>query len=191
MSDAQQVSVAQRVGEILSQMTVDEKAAMLTGDGMWLIRGVERLALGSIRVTDCGHGVAATGQDETCATCFPTAVGQAATWNRDLIEEVGAAMGREARAMGNAILLGPMVNLHRMPLNGRSYETYSEDPHLAGKMGAAMVRGIQSEGIGACVKGCTANNQQADQTELDVQMDERTLREIYLPHFRIPVTEAR
>ncbi|MFW6154431.1 MAG: glycoside hydrolase family 3 C-terminal domain-containing protein [Planctomycetota bacterium] len=191
MSGTPHVDTEQRVAALLEQMTTDEKIAMLCGDGMWFLRGVERLGVPSIRMTDCGHGVTATDQEHTCATCFPTAVGQASTWNTDLLETMGAAMGCEVRASGNSILLGPMVNIHRMPLNGRHYECYSEDPHLAGTMAAALVRGIQSENVGACVKGCTANNQQADQNELDVRMDERTLREIYLPNFRIPVAEAR
>ncbi len=186
-----QVNVEQRVATLLEQMTTEEKIAMLCGDGMWFLRGVERLGVPSIRMTDCGHGVTATDQERTCATCFPTAVGQASTWNADLLETLGAALGREVLASGNAILLGPMVNIHRVPLNGRHYECYSEDPHLAGKLAAALVRGIQSAGAGACLKGCTANNQQADQGELDVRMDERTLREIYLPNFRIPVAEAK
>jgi len=183
--------VNRRVEEILSEMTLAEKADMLCGVDMWFLKGVERLGVPSIRVTDCGHGVTATDQERTCATCFPTAVGQAATWNTDLLERMGVVIGREVRALGNSLLLGPMVNMHRMPLNGRSYECYSEDPYLTGKMAAALVRGIQSQDIGACIKGCTANNQQANQQELDVQMDERTLREIYLPNFRIPVEEAK
>ena len=191
MSQTPKTNTEQRVAALLEQMTTDEKIAMLCGDGMWFLRGVERLGVPSIRMTDCGHGVTATDQENTCATCFPTAIGQAATWNTDLLETMGAAMGREVRASGNSILLGPMVNIHRTPLNGRHYECYSEDPLLAGKMAAGLVRGIQSEGVGACIKGCTANNQQADQSELDVRMDERTLREIYLPNFHIPVAEAR
>jgi len=184
-------SDTQRVEDVLVQMTLEEKADMVAGVDMWHFKGVERLGVPSIRVTDCGHGVTSTGTDDTCATSFPTAVGQAATWNTDLLERMGVALAHEVRAKGNAMLLGPMVNIHRMPLNGRSYECYSEDPLLAGKMAAALIRGIQSQDIGACIKGCTANNQQADQTQLNVIVDERTLREIYLPNFRIPVAEAR
>lgn len=190
MNDERRESVNRRVERILAGMTLDEKAGMMVGVDMWYFQGVERLGVPSIRVTDCGHGVTATGLDDSCATCFPTAVGQASTWNTDLLERIGVALGREVRARGNAMLLGPMVNMHRMPLNGRSYECYSEDPYLTGKMAAALVRGIQSQDVGACIKGCTANNQQADQTELNVVVDERTLREIYLTNFRIPVAEA-
>jgi beta-glucosidase len=184
-------AVNRRVEEILSQMTVEEKADLMCGDGMWFVRGVPRLGVPPMRVTDCGHGVTATGQERTLASCFPTAVGQAATWNVELVERLGAAMGREVLATGNGMLLGPMINLHRMPLNGRGYECYSEDPYLTGKMAAALVRGIQSQGAGACVKGCAANNQQAFQEQLNVIVDERTLREIYLPGFATVVAEGR
>jgi beta-glucosidase len=184
-------AVNSRVEQILAEMTLDEKTDMLVGVEMWHLKGVERLGVPMIRVSDCGHGVTSTGTTDTCATCFPTAVTQAATWNTDLLERMGSALGSEVRAKGNAILLGPMVNIHRMPLNGRSFECYSEDPYLTGKMAAALIRGVQARGVGACVKGCTGNNQQADQSELDVIVDERTLREIYLPNFRIPVAEAR
>ncbi len=180
-----------RVNEVLQAMTLNEKADMLCGDGMWHLRGIERLGLPQIRLTDCGHGIAATGQARTAATCFPTAIGQASTWNPELIERLGAALGREVRATGNAVLLGPMVNIHRTPLNGRSFECFSEDPLLTGKLAAAFIRGVQSQGVGACIKGLTANNQQKDQMELNVVMDERTLREIYLPNFKIPLQEAR
>ena len=181
---------AARVEELLRTMTLDEKAAMLCGADMWHLRGIERLGIPSIRLTDCGHGIAATGQVRTTATCFPTAIGQASTWNVDLIQRLGAALGREVRATNNSVLLGPMVNIHRTPLNGRSFECYSEDPLLAGKLAAAFIRGVQSQGVGACIKGIAANNQQKDQVELNVVMDERTLREIYLPNFQIPMEEA-
>ncbi|MBN2582812.1 MAG: glycoside hydrolase family 3 protein, partial [Planctomycetes bacterium] len=156
-------AVEKRVQDILGRMTLEEKADMLVGHEMWHFKGVARLGVPMIRVSDCGHGVTSTGTQDPCATCFPTAVGQGATWNVELIERMGAALGSEVRCKGNAMLLGPMVNIHRMPLNGRSFECYSEDPLLTGKLAAALVRGIQSQKVGACVKGCTANNQQADQ----------------------------
>ena len=187
----QEGDVEERVQQLLDAMTLEEKAGMLCGVDMWNLPGVERLGVPGICVTDCGHGVCGTGGDRNCATCFPTAIGQAATWNTELMERMGAVLGREVRSTGHAMLLGPMVNIHRTPLNGRSFECYSEDPFLAGKMAAALIRGVQSQGVGACIKGLTANNQQADQKELNVIVSERALREIYLPNFRIPVAEAR
>ncbi len=183
--------VKERVQELLAQMTREEKADLLTGVDMWHFKSVERLGVKSMRVTDCGHGVTLTGDPRNLnGTCFPTAVGQASTWNYDLIRRQGEAMGEEVRGLGYSMLLGPMVNLHRFPLGGRNYETYSEDPYLAGRMAAALIEGIQSRGPGACIKGFTANNQQAEQTTTSAEIDERTLREIYCPAFRIPVQGA-
>ena len=127
-------SIAERVDGLLGKMTIEEKVSLLTGEDMWHTRGVERLGVPSIRMTDGPHGVTVSGDLAGPATCFPTAVGMAATWNPGLIREVGEARGRETRAKGNEILLGPAVDLHRSPLNGRNYESYSEDPHLSARM---------------------------------------------------------
>jgi len=116
-------------------------------------------------MTDGPHGVTVLGDQSGPATCFPTGVGLAATWNTDLLHRVGATLAREARAKNSHVLLGPSVDLHRAPLNGRNYESYSEDPYLSGKLAAAYVAGVQSEQIGACIKHCTANNQQTAQTQ--------------------------
>ncbi len=170
-----------------SLLTREEKASLLAGFDFWNLQGVPRLNVPSIQVTDCGHGVTLCGDDTSPATCFPTGVGMAATWNAELLEKTGAVLGRETRGLGCAILLGPKINLHRHPLNGRSFETFSEDPWLAGLLGAAVIRGIQSEGTGACVKAMAANNQQLHQESIDVQVDERTLREIYMRGFQLAV----
>jgi beta-glucosidase len=181
--------VKARAQNLLGKMSAAEKADLMTGVDMWHFKGVERLGVPSMRVSDCGHGVTLTGDQAESGTCFPTAVGQASTWNRQIIQEMGEVLGREVRAFGCSMLLGPMVNIHRLPLGGRDYETYSEDPFLAGRMAAALVRGIQSQGVGACLKGFTANNQQAEQATTSAEVDERALREIYCPAFRIPVRE--
>ncbi|HBH85169.1 MAG TPA: hypothetical protein DDY34_15420 [Bacteroidales bacterium] len=183
-----------RVESIMRLMTPEEKADMLAGVDMWHLKGIERLGIPSIQVTDCGHGITIILDKEGNwvgnATCFPTAAAQAATFNRSLIEEVGSALGRETRATGSAFLLAPMVNIKRHPLNGRNYELFSEDPLLSGEMAASFIKGVQSEDVGAVIKAYTANNQQTNQSVIDVQMDERTLQEIYLPAFRIPVYKA-
>ena len=171
-------------------MTREEKASLLAGVDDWHFHGVPRLGVPSIRVTDCGHGVTLCGEDSSPATCFPTGIGMAATWNRELLERVGSVIGRECRALGCSLLLGPKINLHRHPLNGRSFETFSEDPWLAGLLGAAVIRGIQSQGVGACVKAMAANNQQQDQEHVSSEVDERTLREIYLRAFEIAIQEG-
>jgi beta-glucosidase len=189
-----ELTVKERLENILSLMTLEEKAGFLTGRDMWHIKGIERLGIPSIRLTDCGHGVTvvldSAGHNSGCATCFPTAVGQASTWNRELVKEVGAAIARETRALGASILLAPMVNIHRSPLGGRNYETYSEDPFLTGTLASSFIQGVQSEHIGAVIKAATANNQQTNQGQHSVEVSERALREIYLPGFKIPVMES-
>ncbi|WP_251152322.1 glycoside hydrolase family 3 C-terminal domain-containing protein [Cellulosimicrobium sp. Marseille-Q4280] len=125
------------------------------------------------------------------ATSFPAPVALAATWDVGLVEQVGAAIGAEARAAGADVLLGPSVNIKRSPLGGRNFEYYSEDPRLAGRAGAAFVRGVQSEGVGACVKHFAVNSQETDRMRVSAEVDERALREIYLPAFEHVVREAR
>ncbi|PTY05062.1 glycosyl hydrolase [Verrucomicrobia bacterium LW23] len=175
----------------LAQMTLDEKASLTAGIDAWHFCGVPRLGIPAMRVTDCGHGVTLCGEITSPATCFPTAIGMAATWNVELLERAGQVIGRETRALSCGMLLGPKVNLHRHPLNGRSYETFSEDPWLAGILGAGVIRGIQSQGVAACVKAMVANNQQRDQTYGSSDVDERTLREIYLRVFEIAVRRGQ
>lgn len=188
-------STSQRVNDICKLMTLEEKAGFLCGADDWHFKGVERLGIPPLQVTDCGHGVTIvydkSGNWVGFASCFPTAVSQAATWNRTLIQQVGSAIAREARATGSSILLAPMVNIKRFPLNGRNYETFSEDPLLTGEMATAFIQGAQSEHIGTVIKAIAANNQQAHQESLVVNLDERTLQEIYLPGFRIPVEKAK
>ena len=184
-----------QVDSILTLMNTDEKADFVTGFDTWHLKGVKRLGIPPIQVTDCGHGVTVVldkeGRNSGSATCFPTAVAQAATWNRSLINELGHAIGREVLATGSNILLAPMVNIKRLPINGRNFETFSEDPFLTGELASAFINGVQSEKVGAVLKGMTANNQQKNQYSLNVNMDERTLREIYLPNFRIPIKNAK
>lgn len=188
-------SLDERVDDLLKQLTPEEKASLFAGKDMWHFNGVERLGIPAIQMTDCGHGITVildeSGNYSGCATCFPTAVGQAATWNRALIENLGAALGRETRATGSSLLLAPMVNIHRSPLGGRNYEAFSEDPVLSGKMAAAFIKGVQSEHIGACIKAIAANNQQTNQSGLLVEVSEKTLREIYMKTFEIAIKEAQ
>ena len=150
-------------------------------------------------VTDGPHGLRkqlgkadhAGLSDSVPATCFPTASALGSTWDVALLEEVGAALGRESRIADVSVLLGPGLNIKRHPAGGRNFEYFSEDPLLSGKAAAAMVRGIQSAGVGACVKHFAANNQEDFRMRLDTIIDERTLRELYLTGFEIAVTEGR
>ena len=190
MSGRPAPSIETRAEDLLSRLTLAEKLSLLAGRDMWHTRPVERLGIPSIRMTDGPHGVTVSGDQSGPATCFPTGVGLAATWNLALIERVGAALARETRAKDSQVLLGPSVDLHRAPLNGRNYESYSEDPVLSGKIASAYVKGVQSQGIGACIKHCTANNQQTDQSQTSSEVDERPLRELYLLPWEMAVREA-
>jgi len=183
-------SVEERVNDLCDRLTLEEKANFMSGKDSWHFEGVPRLDVPSLQATDCGHGVTVIIDEEGRwsgnATCFPTAVGQAASWNRALVKDVGAAIAREARATGSNILLAPMVNIKRSPLNGRNYEVFSEDPYLSGIMANSFISGVQSENIISVIKALIANNQQTDQHNLDVQLSERPLREIYMPSFKMP-----
>jgi beta-glucosidase len=188
------LSDKQRVDNLLSLLTMEEKAGFFAGRTLWNLHGVDRLGIPSVQVTDCGHGVTVIlghkGDFTGCATCFPTGVGQAATWDKSIIEQVGAAIARETRALGSSILLAPMVNIHRIPIGGRNYETYSEDPFLTGQLATAFVKGVQSEHIGAVIKAFAGNNQQQGQEHLDAVISRRALHEIYFPAFRMAISGA-
>jgi beta-glucosidase len=184
---------------LLGDLTLEEKAALLGGSDFWHTQGNEQAGIPAIMLTDGPHGLRK--QAETAdhpglstsvpATCFPTASGLACSWDPALLRRVGEALGDECRAADVAVLLGPGVNMKRSPLCGRNFEYFSEDPLLAGELAAALATGIQSRGVGACVKHFAANNQETRRMSISAQVDERTLREIYLPAFEKAVTEAR
>jgi beta-glucosidase len=183
-----------RIASLIKQMTLEEKISLLAGINFWRTHAIERLGIPSIKVTDGPHGartVDETNNNVTIpATCFPTAVGMAATWNTDLICRVGSALGEEARARGCSILLGPCVNIHRSPLGGRNFESYSEDPYLSARMAVAIISGIQSKKVSACVKHFALNNSEYQRMTISLEADERTMREIYFPSFEKAVKEA-
>jgi beta-glucosidase len=187
-------AVTELVENLLSQLTLKEKISLLSGKDNWNTMPVERLGIPSITMTDGPHGVRAsdisTGRKLGPATSFPTGISMGASWNPEFIERVGAALGEETRGMGCHILLGPCVNIVRSPLGGRNFETYSEDPYLAGRIGVAWVKGLQSQNIGASLKHYACNNQEINRTRSSSQVDERTLREMYLPAFEAVVKEA-
>lgn len=184
--------------ELIDQMTLEEKAAILSGRTVWETREVKRLGIPSIFLSDGPHGIrkqAGAGDHlglnaSLEATCFPTAATVANSWNEQLGEEIGEALGEEAQAMEVNVLLGPGLNIKRSPLCGRNFEYFSEDPYLSGKMAAAYVRGIQKKGVYACLKHFAANSQELRRMSMDSVVDERALREIYLTGFEIAVKEG-
>ena len=186
------------IEQILKNLTLEEKAALVQGWSMWTTRDLSRKGIPSIFLADGPHGLRRQagsadnlGLNESLpATCFPTAATMANSWDTALGEELGRALGAEAAAQQVNVLLGPGLNMKRSPLCGRNFEYFSEDPYLAGKMAAAYIRGIQENGVSACPKHFAANSQELRRMSTDSVVDERTLREIYLTGFEIAVTEG-
>ena len=184
-----------KASELVGRMTLEEKALLLTGDGWWATHCIERLEIPSISVTDGPHGVR-KGQGaglatSVPATCFPTACALSCSWDSDLLRKVGVALGVESQAIDVQILLGPGVNMKRSPLGGRNFEYFAEDPVLAGKLAAAYIDGVQSQGVGTSLKHYAVNNQEFERMATSSNVDERTLHEIYLPAFEIAVKESQ
>jgi beta-glucosidase len=187
------------IRSLASELSLAEKASLCRGSGFWHTQGIERLGVPRVMVTDGPHGLRKQPGEadhvglsgSVPATCFPTASALASSFDPELLHRVGEALGRECRAEQVGVLLGPGVNIKRSPLCGRNFEYFSEDPLLAGVLAAAMVRGVQSQGVGTSVKHFAANNQETDRLRVSADVDERTLREIYLPAFERVVTEAQ
>jgi beta-glucosidase len=178
------------------ELTVAEQSALTSGRDFWHTAPVESAGLFSVILTDGPHGVRLQADPEDpltgqAATCFPPAVATASTWDPALLRRMGEALGDECRAMDVAVLLGPGINLKRSPLGGRNFEYFSEDPLLAGLLGTEWVRGLQSRNVGASLKHFAVNSQETDRVRISADVDERTLREMYLRAFQRVVTRAR
>jgi len=185
------------IQSIIEQMTLEEKAALCTGATPWTTTPIERLGVPELIVADGPNGVRRVADLNTMgapslpATCFPTASAQAATWNVALIKEMGEALGEETRALNVGVLLGPGNNMKRTPLCGRNFEYYAEDPYLSGEMVTNFIQGVQSQGVGTSLKHYATNNQEFQRFSINAEVDERTLREIYLPAFESAVKRAQ
>lgn len=181
-----------RIETLLQQMTLDEKISMLAGADLWHSVAVPRLNIPPFRVTDGPNGArGALGSLSPQAVCTPVGVALGATWNPDLVRQVGEVLADELKVKGAHILLAPTVNIHRTPIAGRNFECFSEDPFLSGMIAAAYINGIQSKGVGACIKHFVANDQEFERNSISADVDERPLREIYLEPFRLAIREAR
>lgn len=176
----------QRAAELVAQMTLDEKLAYVGGVNGFYIRPIERLGIPAIRTADGPQGV----RNDTKSTLYPCGIATAATWNRELARDYGSALGRDARARGVGIILGPGVNIYRSPLCGRNFEYFGEDPYLTSETAAAYIEGVQSQNVIATIKHFCGNNQEWDRHNTSSDIDERTLHEIYLPAFRKAVRQA-
>lgn len=189
----------EEIKKLVSEMTLEEKAALTSGKDNWYTKPIERLGIASVRTSDGPHGlrtqageVNSLEEDSSeTAVCFPAACATAAGFDRGLLKEMGEELGREAKALGVDVILGPGVNIKRSPLCGRNFEYFSEDPYLAGELGAAFVQGVQSQGVGTSLKHFAANNQEHRRMDCSSEMDERTFREIYLPAFETVIKTAK
>ena len=177
----------QRAEDLLRRLTPDEKFQLLSGKDSFYTHGIERLGLPSFRMSDGPQGVRCAGP----STAYTAGICLAASWDTDLAQTVGASYGRNARARGVHYLLAPGMNLYRAPMCGRNFEYYGEDPVLSGLTAAAFVRGVQSQGVAATIKHFAANNQEFSRHDLSSDVDERTLRELYLRGFQIALREGR
>src|SRR5229473_8036911 len=175
-----------KIDSILGQMTIEEKIDLLGGVDGFYIRAVPRLGVPRLRMADGPIGVRNYGP----ATTMAGGIALAATWNPALAERVGTEIGRDARAKGVHFLLGPGVNIYRAPMNGRNFEYFGEDPFLASRIAVGYIKGVQDQGVSATIKHFTGNNSEFDRHNTDSIIDERSIREVYLPAFEAAVKEA-
>ena len=189
----------ENIRKLISQMTLEEKAGMCSGSDFWHLKGIERLGIPAVMVTDGPHGLRkqANGSDHLGinesekAICFPAGCATASSFDRDLIRRQGELIGQECQAMDVSTILGPAMNIKRSPLCGRNFEYYSEDPYVSAEMAAAMVEGVQSKNVGTSVKHFAVNNQEKRRMTSSSNVDERTLREIYLASFEGAIKKAK
>ncbi|MBQ9413559.1 MAG: glycoside hydrolase family 3 protein, partial [Clostridia bacterium] len=189
----------EQIKHLVAQMTLEEKAGLTAGENGWWTKACERLNIPVVHMTDGPHGLRNVIEENQNmlngntmeAVCFPAECAMASSFDRDLLFAAGQELGREAAAAGVDILLGPGVNMKRSPLCGRNFEYFSEDPYLAGELGAAYVNGVQSEGVGTSLKHFFANNQEYRRYDSSSEPDERAMREIYLTAFETVVKKAQ
>jgi beta-glucosidase len=191
--------LSKNIKELINEMTLEEKAGLCSGFDFWNTKAVERLGIPSIMMTDGPHGLRKQEGDSdhlginksVPSTCFPSAAGLACSWDNEIVNKVGAAIGEECQAENVAIVLGPGTNIKRSPLCGRNFEYFSEDPFLSSKLSASFIKGVQSLGVGTSLKHFAVNNQEYKRMSIDALVDERTLREIYLASFEEAVKDGK
>jgi len=180
-----------RINDLLAQLTLDEKISMLAASDLWFSTPVERLNIPFIHVADGPNGVRGTwSKMSPTSAATPIGVALGATWNPELVEKIGGVLADECKAKNADILLAPTVNIHRTPIAGRNFECFSEDPYLNGTIASAYINGLQRNGVGACIKHFVGNDQEFERNSMSSEIDERTLREIYLEPFRLAIRSA-
>src|SRR4026208_2236188 len=181
-----------RIDELLSQMTLEEKISLLAGTELWYSTAVARLGISAFRMADGPNGVRGIwSKMSPTAAATPIGIALGATLNPELVEKIGNLLADEVKDKSAHILLAPTVNIHRTPIAGRNFECFSEDPYLSGMVASAYIKGLQDKGVGACIKHFVANDQEYERTTMNSEVDERTLREIYLEPFRIAIRNSK
>ena len=197
--ESQLLKYEDKITEIISQMTLEEKVNMLHGKNMFSSAGVERLGIPDIEYADGPFGIReemephswnSLGLANDSATFFPTGSALAATWSEEMAYEYGKGMAKEARLRGKDMILGPAINIQRIPTGGRTYEYLSEDPQLSAALSVKYTQGVQDNGVAVCLKHYALNNQENDRGSIDVKVSERAMHELYLPPFEAAVREA-
>ena len=175
---------------LLKQLSLEEKIQILSGYDAWYTNSIERLNIPSLKMSDGPNGVRGDGKSGEPSACFPCAISVGSTWNLELVNELGKELAKEAKAKGVDVLLGPTINIHRHPLGGRHFECFSEDPFLTGKIAIDYVKGVQSKKVAACLKHFVGNDTEFERYTVSSNIDEKTLREIYLLPFEMAIKEA-
>jgi len=181
--------VQERVSSLLQALTLDEKLSLCAGQGLWKTKPVARLGIRPFKLTDGPRGVGFHSSGRRC-TAFPSGISQAASWDEDLLARFGVALGQECRAVGGRTILGPAFNIARTPLNGRTFEYLSEDPYLNSRLVVPIIKGVQGQGVAACIKHFAVNNQETNRIRISAEVSERALQEMYLPAFRAAVEQG-
>jgi beta-glucosidase len=185
--------MSDRIEKLADQMTLEEKVSILSGEDFWSVPAVERLGIGKLRVSDGPNGARGGGSliGGVKSASFPVGIALGATWNVELVQQIGAALADEVKSKNAHMLLAPTVNIHRSVTNGRNFECYSEDPILSGELAVAYIVGLQGQGIGATIKHFAGNESEIERTTISSEIDERSLREIYLIPFEWAVKKAQ
>ncbi|HEX6487361.1 MAG TPA: glycoside hydrolase family 3 C-terminal domain-containing protein [Candidatus Dormibacteraeota bacterium] len=179
-----------RVEELLGRLTLDEKALLTAGDDVWHLPAIPRVGLGRLKMSDGPSGVRGESRGTRRSLSFPCGIAAGSTWDVDLLNRYGAGLAAEARSKGVHVLLGPTICVQRVPVAGRTFESFSEDPLLTAELAVAYIRGVQSQGVAACAKHFACNDQEFERLTISAEVDEKTLREIHLPAFEAAVREA-
>ena len=175
------------IDSIIEELTLEEKIELLSGFDAWHTNSIKRLNIPSIKMSDGPNGVRGNGTSGKSSACFPCAISLGSTWNMGLINQVGVALGQEAKSKDVDVLLGPTININRHPLGGRHFESYSEDPFLTGMIATEYVKGVQSQDVAACLKHFVGNDTEYQRYAVSSNISERALREIYFLLFEMGV----